>query len=270
MTYPNGRVLNFNYNTGVDSNISRLSSISDSSATLESYKYLGLDTAVERDHPQTNVNETFISQSAGTGDAGDQYTGLDRFGRVVEVNWYNTSTSSSTDDFQYGYDQDSNRLWRNNTLNTAFGELYHTSGAGNGYDGLNQLSAFARGVLSASQQNGPRDTVGNPSTTESWAYDALGNFSSVTLNSTQTSRTHNQQNEVTAVGSTNLAFDKNGNTTTDDQGHTLKFDAWNRLISVKNGQHDTRSVQLRRTGPPYHRKPRHPPRHLLLLSLAGG
>src|SRR5207248_6235164 len=74
MTYPNGRVLNYNYNTGLDTSISRLSSIYDSSATLESYKYLGLNTVVERDHPQTNVNQTFISQSGGTGDAGDQYT----------------------------------------------------------------------------------------------------------------------------------------------------------------------------------------------------
>ena len=116
MTYPNGRVLSYNYNTGLDSTISRLSSIADSIATLESYKYLGLDTVVERDHPQTHVNATFISQSGGTGDAGDQYTGLDRFGRVVEVNWYNTSTSSATDDFQYGYDQGSNVLFKNNML----------------------------------------------------------------------------------------------------------------------------------------------------------
>jgi hypothetical protein len=42
MTYPNGSVLTYNYNTGVDSTISRLSSISDSSATLEAYTYLGL------------------------------------------------------------------------------------------------------------------------------------------------------------------------------------------------------------------------------------
>jgi RHS repeat-associated protein len=235
MTYPNGRILNFNYNTGLDNTISRLSSISDTSATLESYKYLGLDTVVERDHPQTNVNLTYISQTGGTGDAGDQYTGLDRFGRVVDQNWYNTSTSSSTDDFQYGYDQNSNMLYKNNTVDTVFSELYHASGAGNGYDGLNQLSAFARGTLSASQQGGQLDTVSSPSTTESWTYDAMGNFSSVTLNGTPTSRTHNQQNEVTAVGSSTLTFDKNGNTATDNQGHTLVFDAWNRLISVKNG-----------------------------------
>src|SRR4029077_1429220 len=128
MTYPNGRVLNDNYNTGVDTTISRLSSISDTSATLESYKYLGLDTVVERDHPQTNVNLTYISQTGGTGDAGDKYVGLDRFGRVVDQNWYNTSSSTSTDDFQYGYDADSNALYMKNVVNSSLSELYQPSG----------------------------------------------------------------------------------------------------------------------------------------------
>src|SRR5262249_2491319 len=63
----------------------------------------------------------------------------------------------------------------------------------------------------------------------------LGNFTSQTTNGTAVNRTHNQQNEVTAVGGTNLAFDANGNMTTDDLGHTLVCDAFNRLVAVKNG-----------------------------------
>src|SRR5207244_11961790 len=117
MTYPNGaRVLNFNYTSGLDDRISRLTSISDSTATLESYKYLGLDTVVERDHPQNNVNLTYISQTGNTGDAGDKYIGLDRFGRVVDQNWLNTGMNTSTDHFKYGYDRDGNRLYRTNEL----------------------------------------------------------------------------------------------------------------------------------------------------------
>jgi RHS repeat-associated protein len=236
MTYPNGKVLTYNYASGLDSNISRLTSLSDSSGTLESYFYLGLDTVVQRTRPQINNEMTYISQVGGTGDAGDMYTGLDRFGRVAEVNWYNTSTNSSLDDFQYGYDQDSNVLYKNNILDSVFSELYHQSGAGNGYDGLNQLSAFARGTLSASGGSGtPLDTVASPTETESWGYDALGNFSSVTLNSTLTNNTFNQQNEETAAGSHSLSFDKNGNTVVDDSGHSLVFDAWNRLVDYKNG-----------------------------------
>src|SRR5262249_10942526 len=38
-----------------------------------------------------------------------------------------------------------------------------------------------------------------------------------------------------AAGTANLTFDANGNTTTDDTGHTLVYDAWNRLIAYKNG-----------------------------------
>src|SRR5207249_6507959 len=37
MTYPNGRVLNYNYASGLDDTIGRLSSIADSSANLETY-----------------------------------------------------------------------------------------------------------------------------------------------------------------------------------------------------------------------------------------
>jgi YD repeat-containing protein len=237
MTYPNGRVLTYNYASGVDSTISRLTSISDSSSTLESYTYLGLDTVVQRAHPQNGINLTYIMQTGdSTGDAGDRYIGLDRFGRVVDQRWLNSSTLAATDRFQYGYDRDSNVLSRNNLVNTAFGELYHASGAGNGYDGLNQLTGFARGTLSASGGTGtPLDTVSSPTHSQSWSLDALGNWTSVTTDGTPQSRSFNQQNEVTAVGSSTLTNDNNGNPTTDQNGNTLVYDAWNRLVQVKNG-----------------------------------
>jgi hypothetical protein len=41
----------------------------------------------------------------GPSDAGDQYTGLDRFGRVVDQAWRVGSTSTYTDRFQSGYDR---------------------------------------------------------------------------------------------------------------------------------------------------------------------
>src|SRR5205823_3189891 len=42
ITYPNGRVVTYNYATGLANTISRLSSIIDGSTTLESCSYLGL------------------------------------------------------------------------------------------------------------------------------------------------------------------------------------------------------------------------------------
>src|SRR5207247_3640888 len=138
MTYPDGRVLNFNYASGLDANVSRLSSISDTSATLESYTYLGLATVVKRAHPQPGVDLTYIKQTGeSTGDAGDQYTSLDRFGRVVDQRWILTSNGSATDRFKYGYDRDGSRLYRTNEANHSFDELYDANGASNGYDNLN-------------------------------------------------------------------------------------------------------------------------------------
>jgi hypothetical protein len=47
------------------------------------------------------VDLTYIKQGVeGNGDAGDQYTGLDRFGRVVDQRWIKTSDSSHTDRFK--------------------------------------------------------------------------------------------------------------------------------------------------------------------------
>lgn len=247
LTYPNGRVVNYNYSTGLNETISRLSSLSDTSATLESYLYLGLNTVVERAHPQPNVNLIYIAQdSQGNGDAGDQYVGLDRFGRVVDQHWYNPGTQTSTDRFQYGYDRDSNRLYRDNLVNSAFGELYHASGQGNGYDNLNQLTGFARGVLSASQSGGVLGTVANPSHTQSWTYDALGNWTNFTNDSSTQTRTANQQNEITSIlGLTTPAYDANGNMTTDQTGKTLVYDGWNRSMAYKNGENHSGKFPVR-------------------------
>src|SRR5262249_12421308 len=125
MTYPNGRVLNFNYSSGLNDSISRLSSISDTSGTLESYDYLGLHTVLRRAHSQPGVDLTYIKQTGeSNGDAGDQYTGLDRFGRIVDQRWINTTSSTATDRFQYSYDRDSNRLTKANLVNSSFNESY--------------------------------------------------------------------------------------------------------------------------------------------------
>jgi RHS repeat-associated protein len=225
MTYPSGYVVYYNYASGLDNNISRLTSLSDAGGTLESYKYLGLSTVVERDHPQNNVNLTYISQTGQTGDAGDQYTGLDRFGRVVDQNWYDVTTSTSTDDFQYGYDRDSNALYRQNALDAVFSELYQ-------YDNLNQLASFLRGTLNSTKTG----LVGSPTESQSFTPDALGNFTGVTTNGVTQTRAANQQNEITSIsGAGAVTYDANGNTTADGSGNTFVYDAWNRLVAVKNG-----------------------------------
>jgi RHS repeat-associated protein len=239
LTYPNGRVINYNYATGLADRISRLSSISDNSGTLEAYTYLGLATLVQRSYPQPGIALSYIKQSGEpNGDGGDQYTGLDRFGRVSDQRWLTSSTGATVERFKMGYDRDSNVLYRTNEANHAFDELYHAGGAGNGYDNLGQLTAFERGVLTASQQGGPLDTVANPSHSQSYALDAQGNWLSVTTDGTAQTRTFNQQNEATAVGSATPAYDANGNMTRDEHGQQLTYDAWNRLVQVKDASNN--------------------------------
>lgn len=214
MVYPNGRELDYNYASGLDDSISRLSSISDNSGTLEAYSYLGLGTVVRRAHPEPGIDQTFIKLSGElNGDAGDRYIGLDRFGRVVDQRWVNSVTAVQTDRFQYTFDRDSNALTKNNALYAAFDEAFT-------YDGFNQLATFAR-----------------DSHTQSFGLDTLGNFNSVTTDGgTPVTRTLNAQNQYVNVGSGTAAYDKNGNLTTDPiTGYTQVYDAWNRLVAVKNG-----------------------------------
>ncbi len=210
VTYPDGYVLTYNYASGLNGDISRLSSLSDSGGTLESYDYLGLGTVVRRSHPQPDIDLTFLGTGPGSG--GDQYVGLDSFGRVIDQHW--KTTSATTDQFTYTYDRNSNRLTKGNSVDSDFDEVYT-------YDNLNQLTSFDRNT-------GDR--------TQAWDYDTLGNFDSVTTDGgSAVTRTHNKQNEITAVsGATSPTFDSNGNMTTDETGKQYVYDAWNRLKIVKN------------------------------------
>jgi len=116
VTYASGYAVNYNYASGLDATVSRLSSLSDSSNTLEAYSYLALGTVVKRAHSQPGVDLSYIKLTGeSVGDAGDQYTGLDRFGRVVDQRWINGS-STDVDRYQYGYDRDGNRLYKDNKV----------------------------------------------------------------------------------------------------------------------------------------------------------
>jgi hypothetical protein len=52
---------------------------------------------------------------------------------VVDQRWLDGSSGAATDRFQYGYDRDGNRLYRDNAVSAASGEVY-------AYDGLGQVA----------------------------------------------------------------------------------------------------------------------------------
>jgi RHS repeat-associated protein len=240
MTYPSGRVIDFVYAPGLDERISRLTELADDNAgspgtVLEGYKYLGLSTIVERDHPEPGLNLTYIYQPGQTAtitDGGDKYTGLDRFGRVVDLNWFWSSLPGIGERFQYAYDRDGNTLYQKDLANAFQSELYYPNsmppGDRNmGYDPLGRMTAFARGVLSLTN-----DSIPNPSRTQEWGLDALGNWSSIATNGAAINRTFDAQNKTTGVApGTAPTYDPNGNTTS-DSGQSYAFDPWNRLVSA--------------------------------------
>jgi len=56
----------------------------------------------------------------------------------------------------------------------------------------------------------------------------------MTTDSTTVTRTTNAQNQLLSVGAKALTYDSNGNMITDDKGRTYVYDAWNRLVTVKD------------------------------------
>ena len=193
MIYPNERILYYGYNNNaLDNAIGRVDYLAEANGTHDvDYYYLGLST--------------IISQAQGNGVK--ETTSLNSLGEVAQMNYVNTITSASTDDFQYGYDDDGNVLYEDNTVDPSLSELFT-------YDNLDRLTSYEQGTLNVTDTG----IVGTPTASQSWTYDALGNQASV-----------NDQNELAADG-----YDKNGNMVSDQSGNTYVYNAWNQLVAVKN------------------------------------
>jgi RHS repeat-associated protein len=214
IVYPDGYTVNYNYGTsgGTDDAISRISSLSDSTGTLQSYTYLGLNSVV-------GYSDLPISLT--------QADSLDQFGRISEMS--TTVSSTTVSDYQYLYDDDGNVLSKYDGVNTELSQVY-------AYDNLGEVTSFEEGALNS----GHTAVSGTPSQSQSWDYDALGNWTSVTTNSSTQTRDANAQNEYTSIsGATTPAYDSNGNLTTDENGLKYVYDAWNRLVAVENSSATT-------------------------------
>ncbi|MGC3967595.1 MAG: RHS repeat-associated core domain-containing protein [Pirellulales bacterium] len=239
VTYPDSRVIRYDYGTsgGDDDYLSRPGSIQDfaGSTTYVAYTYLGLGTFVRADDPQPDVRWDLI-----TGSGANPYSGLDRFGRVVDCLWrYYGASPADRERVQYGYDRASNRVWRKNTVAPSGGndELY-------AYDGVQRLLDMSRGTLAAGNE-----TVNSMTFAQDWSLDATGNWSGfrqtdasdATQNLDQ-QRTSNAANELTGLSrryGTNWQqpfYDRNGNMRNmpspldPSNGIVGTYDAWNRLV----------------------------------------
>jgi RHS repeat-associated protein len=177
--------------------------------------------------------------------AGDKYSGLDNFGRVVESLWMKGTTV--IENVAYGYSRASNRQWRRN-------QLAHANGGAEAtrhdnfywYDGLYQVVQRQLGNLTGTA---PAYTgIDYRQQNEGWCYDPIGNwnhYDNEAESNLSQSRGHNKANEIILVtnpsGVVQPAYDKVGNQTADiapgdwDRQFDLKWDAWNRLVGVRDG-----------------------------------
>ncbi|MBI1248152.1 RHS repeat-associated core domain-containing protein [bacterium] len=264
LTYPDGRVLTYDYGTagGIDDAASRVAALVDddgSSTHLVDYSYLGMGSPAQSvntpfgqgfviaDYTQPNTKWTLADLSgANDPDTGDIYSGLDRFGRVKDNRWYDYGSSADLERIKYGYDRASNRIWRQNivadALSQSFDELY-------GYDGVNRLKEMSRGTL-----NAQKDGITNQSLAECWSLDATGNWQKYledangngtwNLNQARTGNTVNEITNITEMAGISWAtpaYNRAGNMTTIPQpddlanSYSATYDAWNRLVKLADG-----------------------------------
>jgi RHS repeat-associated protein len=244
ITYPNGRVVNLAYGAidSIEDSFDLVKSlvISGESGNKVEYTRAGLGRFVEIAYPQPGVEMSMIRPGGGSeGDSGDPYDGYDRFSRVQEMRWQSRSTGAPIDAWQWGFNEASNRTWKKNLV-AASGqdEAYN-------YDGLYQIKHDAVGTL-----NTNRTAIGGvPQEEEGFSYDPTGNWLGYRKDSNgapvlDQSRSNNKDNQLTQIdgSSQGIEYDRAGNAIKIRPGaggdwnkhFTLIWDAWNRLVEVKD------------------------------------
>jgi RHS repeat-associated protein len=157
---------------------------------------------------QTAYNQPGVSLTYANG-------GLDRYGRVVNHSW--VKNNNPLVHIIHSYDYAGNRTKRYDAVHAANSELYT-------YDQLGQIKSLDRGTLNIAQTS-----VANVVHSESWNFDKTGNWLQYIKNGNTENRTHNAANELQGVAT----HDANGNMTL-MPGLKGKYDAWNRLVEVKD------------------------------------
>jgi RHS repeat-associated protein len=273
--YPSGRLVHVTYGTtgGLDDAISRLAAIKDDNGgvpgdTLASYQYNGAANMVVEDYEGPHLRLDRYNDYDGNPASGT-YEGFDRFGRMARQVWRNYNANAYVDKFSYGYDYNSNRLYRKNehTSGGTFSELYHENGAAAGaaYDGLNRLKEFRRGTLGTVNETNDSITADDKGR-QKWTLDAVGNWAGFKADATDgqawdldQTRSHNKANEIDNDDSHTNApagsisgggwvlpkYDAAGNMSqapmpgTETTRQHYKYDAWNRLVQVNADNNGT-------------------------------
>ena len=171
---------------------------------------------------QINYSQPGVQLDLWGGTSGT-FTGIDQFNRIIDQRWVTTGgTPIDLDRYKYGYDRNSNRFYRQNTVGSNLDEFYT-------YDNLNRLTSMQRGTLTG----GPPFTgiSGTPVRELDYTLDPTGNWSAYLTKTSGTTdlgqnRTSNTVNQITTIANAtgsawaSVAYDPSGNTTTMPQPAT--------------------------------------------------
>jgi hypothetical protein len=173
---------------------------------------VGGSMVVRITYPQPSVWLDLWGGMSGT------FAGLDRFNRIIDQCCQNsiTGTPADIDRYQYGYDQNSNRLWKGNVVAHAAGVYLDEAYT---YDNINRLAEMQRGNLSSGS------ITGTPVREMDYTLDPTGNWSRYLTKTSGTTdlnqgRASNTVNEITNINASTGSiwvtplYDAAGNMTT--------------------------------------------------------
>ncbi|MGD9789023.1 MAG: hypothetical protein AB7Q00_07955 [Phycisphaerales bacterium] len=266
MTYPGSIQLNYLYGTSgaLNDQISRVYQLEWNASTgtyLAQYEYLGAGQVARTSYPQPNVYTASYRPTAAGGTP-HEYEYLDRFGRVTHSYWRNAYEISGTITGTHFYDATLEYDRLSNILSTDDNVAYGT-GAGQwadvryGLDGLGRLTDANEGELSSGSISSPstrRETWMDGSNlglsqTGNWLrrkQDLNGDGDYTDYGEIDDTGIFNKANEwltrdTDSNSSVNytLAHDAAGNLTDDGKSYKYVYDAFGRLMEVKNQSNTT-------------------------------
>ncbi len=227
-----------------DDNASRVSSIAFDGTTVVEYAYLGVASLVGTDYPEPDVFSHRYSSTAGA------YPDLDRFNRVTTDRW--TKDLATDRDFYrvvMTYDENGNP--------TRAEDQIRTNGATGHFDvkytldEMNRLTRAEQGdwngsaIASLRRDDAWQDaTLGGLDQAGNWVRHKLdkdGNGNYTGGNDLDETRTHSDANELLTRNTNSggpveytLSFDAVGNMTDDGKSYTYEYDAFGRLVRLRN------------------------------------
>ncbi|MBL8693274.1 MAG: hypothetical protein JNJ88_04180 [Planctomycetes bacterium] len=241
MTLPSGKAITLTYSSfrGLfDDDASRVSSVADDSLTLANWIYNGVGQVVGTSYPEPNVASRLVDPNT----AGN-YPGLDRFNRMVNCYWQrDLTTPRKFYDISVSWDKNSNITLIDDAVHSGF-DVQYTN------DSINRLTKASEGTWSASAiKSKTREQEWTKlSHTGNWDREKLdlnGDGDYADTEEHDDTRVHNAVNEIdtqdldsnsgTTGNNLTVDYDKNGNLTDDGKEYKYEWDAFNRLVKIRD------------------------------------